>query len=74
MTADQIAHSLEPLKEVDAKSLDEIANTLKESKSRQKRAVGVFLDRINRYRLEPTKPDEAARKQHMKTGLRDLSE
>ena len=75
MTPDQISHALDPLKVVDAKALDDIAKGLKNSKSKQKRAVGVVLDRINRYRLEPDKPSgKPSSPAPPRTGLRDLNE
>lgn len=74
MTPEQLANALEPLKVVDAKALDEIATALKNSNNKQKRAVGVFLDRINRYRLAPTSKAPKASTHHVETGLKDLSE
>lgn len=77
MTPEQIAHALDPLKVVDAKALDDLAKSLKNSKSKQKRAVGVFLDRINRYRLDPSNQTPTPGKSSPpppKTGLRDLTD
>ena len=54
ISPDQLYHALDPLNGVDVKALDEIAKSLKNSRSKQKRAVGVFLDRINKYRLNET--------------------
>ena len=73
MTPEQIAHALEPLRVVDAKALDEIASSMRNSRSKQKRAVGAFLARINHYRLE--KGERRSSKQtpsDVSTGLTDL--
>ena len=48
-------HAFDPLKVVDVKTLDAVANNFKKSKDQSKRAIGVFLDRINRLRT----PDPA---------------
>ena len=79
MGPEQLYHAMDPLKEVDVKALDEIAKSLKSSRSKQKRAVGVFLDRINRYRMsaEPSRANPSRTKPPRKTPeteLKDLSE
>lgn len=43
-------HAFDPLKIVDIKTLNTVAADLKKSKDQSKRAIGVFLDRINRLR------------------------
>ena len=75
MTPEQISHALEPLRVVDVKSLDEMAATMRKSKNAQKRAVGAFLARINRYRVENTsKPNTRSLGIDVKTGLTDLTD
>ena len=78
----RLAHAMEPLSAVDVKTLSLIADDLKKSRDKRKRAVGVFLDRINRYRagdLPPTgssgsSPRTAQSKPDSSSGLRDLRE
>ena len=43
-------YAFDPLKVVDVKTLSAVAQELKKSKDKSKRAIGVFLDRINRLR------------------------
>ncbi len=74
ITPEQIYHALDPLKEVDAKALDEIAKAMKNSRNRQKRAIGVFLDRINRYRLNEDSAPAESRRPSPNTGLKDLAD
>lgn len=52
ISENELRHALEPLRVVDIKTLSAIADSLKGSSNKGKKAVGVFLDRINRYRLE----------------------
>jgi hypothetical protein len=47
----QLEHALDPLKVVDIKTLNGVADNFKKSKDKSKRAIGVFLDRINRLRM-----------------------
>ena len=73
---DQIQRAMEPLRIVDLTALEEIAAGLKQSKNKRKRAVGAFLDRINRYRMESGSPpgkSPAAAPIH-DSGLLDLTE
>ncbi len=52
-----LEHALDPLKVVDIKTLNAVAESFKKSKDKSKRAIGVFLDRINRLRsAEPDTP------------------
>ena len=75
MTPEQIARAFEPLKVVDVKALDDIAKAMRNSRNKQKRAVGVFLDRINKSRLEaPAKNAKRPAPPHIETGLSDLRE
>ena len=77
-------HAFDPLKVVDIKTLGSVAENFKRSKDKSKRAIGVFLDRINRLRTETNEPDSRSpgRAQAPTTnsrilnssGLRDLSE
>ena len=69
---EQLRHALEPLNTVNVKTLDDIAVSLKTSKNKQKRAVGVFLERINRYRLEDSSPAGKIPRSAPETELRDL--
>ena len=72
---DQLERAMEPLRFVDRAGLDEIANALKGSKSKQKRAVGTFLDRINRLRIESVeKPTRTSHAPIYGTGLTDLGD
>jgi hypothetical protein len=43
-------HAFDPLKVVDIKTLASVADNLKKSKNKSRRAIGVFLDRVNRLR------------------------
>ena len=73
----RLNHVFEPLKKVDVKTLAAIAISLKNSRNKNKRAVGVFLDRINRYRTGGQTPaNTSADTSHIDntTGLRDLLE
>ena len=42
----------DPLNGVDVEALSKIAADLKGSRDKRRKAVGVFLDRVNRYRTE----------------------
>lgn len=70
----QLEHALEPLKVVDVKALSGIADSLKKSADKRKKAVGVFLDRINRYRVAQPKESAPPSRQVNDTGLLDLHE
>ena len=73
-------YAFDPLKVVDVKTLSAIADDLKKSNDRGKRAVGVFLDRVNRLRIADTEQAEggsssraSARSEVLRSsGLRDL--
>jgi hypothetical protein len=73
-------HAFDPLKVVDIKTLAAVAENFKKSKDKSKRAIGVFLDRINRLRTE--EPRDQAKQQApttasnilRSTGLQDLRE
>jgi|APSaa5957512622_1039677.scaffolds.fasta_scaffold455850_1 hypothetical protein len=74
-------YAFDPLKVVDVKTLTAIADSLKKSNDRGKRAVGVFLDRVNRLRIADTEqaeggsssPAASARSDSLRSsGLRDL--
>ncbi len=72
---DELERAFEPLKNVDVKTLSSIAETFKKSKDRRKAAVGVFLDRINRYRSSAPKPkSDKPERSIPKTGMTDLTE
>ena len=77
---DRFQYVLEPLKQVDVKTLTSMAETLKRSKDKKKRALGVFLDRLNKYRLEEPKKkntvaeDNIKSKSHLSSGLKDLKD
>ena len=43
-------HTFDPLKVVDIKTMASVAEALKKSNDKSKRAIGVFLDRVNRLR------------------------
>ena len=70
----QLHHAFEPLKVVDVKTLSAIADSLKKSRDKSKRAVGVFLDRINRYRVEDTSaaPRDSSSSLDPASGLKNL--
>ena len=75
--SDNMLHrAFEPLKAVDAKTLSAIAGTLKKSRDKKQRAVGVFLDRINRYRLGDASaaPQDSRSSLDPSSGLKDLSD
>lgn len=70
-------HAFDPLKVVDIKTLNAVAENFKKSKDKSKRAIGVFLDRVNRLRM--TEPGAQNRKEPTtksnilkSTGLTDL--
>ncbi len=75
-----IEHALDPLKVVDIKTLDAVANDLKKSKDQSKRAIGVFLDRINRLRMTTKESPDSGRGRTTNSsilnssGLKDLRE
>ena len=72
---DQFERAMEPLRFVDREGLDEIADALKRSKSKQKRAVGTFLDRINRLRIQSVeKPKRTNHAPTYETGMTDLGD
>ncbi len=75
----QLNHAFDPLKVVDIKTLAAVADNFKKSKDKSKRAIGVFLDRVNRLRT----PDSGGQKKDQSTttssilrstGLKDLQE
>ena len=75
----KLNHAFDPLKVVDVETLNSVAANFKKSKDRSKRAIGVFLDRVNRLRTaepgakgkqEPTTNSTILKS----TGLKDLSE
>ena len=71
-------HAFDPLKVVDVKTLNGVADNLKKSKDQSKRAIGVFLDRINRLRTTTEEAPAAGRAPTTKSsilgssGLKDL--
>jgi hypothetical protein len=75
----RLDHVFDPLKVVDVKTLASVSASLKNSKDKSKRAIGVFLDRINKLRT-----DESPVKSHTekktsssimnRSGLKDLRE
>lgn len=72
-------HAFDPLKVVDIKTLAAVADNFKKSNDKSKRAIGVFLDRINRLRtVEPgaARAQESTTKSSIlkSTGLKDLQE
>lgn len=73
---EQLERAMEPLRFVDREALDNIAAALKRSANKQKRAVGTFLDRINRFRIESVeKPSRKTEHAPIpETGLTDLGE
>ena len=77
---DSLNHALDPLKVVDVKTLNSVADSLKKSKDQSKRAIGVFLDRINRLRTtteETSNPRRApTTSSHIlgSSGLKDLQD
>ena len=75
----QLNHAFDPLKVVDIKTLASVADNFKKSKDKSKRAIGVFLDRINRLRTsEPgaqkKEPPATSSNILRSTGLKDLQE
>ena len=52
-------HAFDPLKVVDVKTMSAIADSLKKSNDRGKKAVGVFLDRVNRLRIADSEHPES---------------
>jgi hypothetical protein len=77
---ESLNHALDPLKVVDIKTLNGVADSLKKSKDQSKRAIGVFLDRINRLRTTVDPAPSARRGPTTKSkilgssGLQDLKE
>ena len=73
---DDLQYALEPLKVVDVKTLSSIAENLKRSRDKKKKAVGVFLARLNRCRLEQPaagkKPPAPSTVIDDSSGLKDL--
>jgi hypothetical protein len=79
-------HAFDPLKVVDVKTMAIVAENLKKSKNKKKRAIGVFLDRVNRLRTaemdKPAPGEEPSANRTATThtdtlkssGLRDLRE
>lgn len=75
----QLDHIFDPLKVVDIKTLASVAGSLKNSRNKSKRAIGVFLERVNRMRTEEkstsAKPEQkTSSKMLNKSGLKDLQE
>ena len=76
----QLEHAFDPLKVVDIKTLGSAADNFKKSKDKSKRAIGVFLDRINHLRMEEIDSKKRQQPQTTKTsilrssGLKDLTE
>ncbi len=75
----QLEHAFDPLKVVDIKTLNALADNFKKSKDKSKRAVGVFLDRINRLRMndpgsQRQEPRTTSSNILRSTGLKDLRE
>ena len=58
----KLDYAFDPLKGVDVKTLAAVAEDLKKSKDKAKRAIGVFLDRVNRMRTADPAAPESARK------------
>jgi len=78
-TDSQLEHAFDPLKVVDIKTLNAVADNFKKSKDKSKRAIGVFLDRINRLRMaDPGAQKNQAPKTNSSvlrsTGLKDLQD
>jgi hypothetical protein len=77
-----VDHAFDPLKVVDIKTLASVAESLKKSKDKSKRAIGVFLDRVNRLRTDTkdtggpgsTKTSSTNSSILRSSGLKDLSE
>ena len=78
-TDPKLNHAFDPLKVVDIETLNSVAANFKNSRDKSKRAIGVFLDRINRLRStapagkrgqEPTTKSTILKS----TGLKDLAE
>ncbi len=71
-------YAFDPLKVVDVKTMTSIAEALKKSNDKSTRAVGVFLDRINRLRItDPGSPEDvpnakAGSDRRKASGLHDL--
>lgn len=55
-----IDYTFDPLKVVDIKTLSAVAEKLKKSNDKGTRAVGVFLDRVNRLRTTDTESTTGA--------------
>ncbi|MBT3273346.1 MAG: hypothetical protein HN368_09340 [Spirochaetales bacterium] len=73
----RLDHVFDPLKVVDVKTLASMAASLKNSKNKSKRAIGVFLDRVNRMRTDENQPKGQAPKKTSsplmnRSGLKDL--
>ena len=74
---DSLEHAFDPLKVVDIKALASIAKDLKNSKDKKKKAVGVFLDRINRVRSDDHSSQDVRRSNSnlsKTSGLKDLQD
>ena len=72
---DSLKYAFDPLKVVDIKTLANIADNFKNSKNKKHKAVGVFLDRINRIRSgEAATGGGSDTPLHPNSGLRDLRE
>lgn len=79
----ELERALDPLRGVDIQALASIADSLKTSRDSTKRAVGVFLDRINRYRSNvrrsgtspnTNEPQTTASPLDLTSGLQDLKD
>ncbi len=73
-------HAFDPLKVVDIKTLNAVADSFKKSKDQSKRAIGVFLDRINRLRTttketsNPRRSPTTSSHISSSSGLKDLQD
>ena len=67
----QLEYVFSPLNSVDRKSLTKIADSLKNSKKKNEKAVGVFLARVIQYRSGEIPADNDS-PLSAGTGLRDL--
>ncbi len=74
MDPDQFERAFAPLNAVDAKALEEIADQLRSSRDKRKRAVGVFLSRINQCRVGASSAGAAGAGNAPTSGLKDLTD
>ena len=71
----RLRNIFDPLNGVDVEALSRIAADLKGSKDKRRKAVGVFLDRVNRYRTEDVRAEGKASPSktfNSSSGLQDL--